>query len=257
MPFKLPQVHVRDAMQDPRLVPSLLGEFGGVLFFQLLAGSVSDSPLQAAFTFAAMSYSLKYVSGGHLNPALSLSAAASGHIDWTRGILYSVAQVLGAVTGAVLQVALVPGQHFGHSGPGCFAPVHGMPLLSLYAWEVMLTAFFILVMYSAIVAEPGHGDVGPLVGGLAIFAAMSTGGSFNGAPINPARVLAGSLVFNCYWRYAWVYLLAHLTAVALCALGAITTYGRGPFYGGAGPRPTEQLRESLLTTDDSALRTNV
>jgi aquaporin Z len=38
-------------------------------------------------------YAIKHVSGGHLNPAVSLAAAITGHIDWTRGLLYLLAQV--------------------------------------------------------------------------------------------------------------------------------------------------------------------
>lgn len=38
-------------------------------------------------------YAIKHVSGGHVNPVVSLATAASGHIDWTRGVLYIAMQV--------------------------------------------------------------------------------------------------------------------------------------------------------------------
>lgn len=39
-------------------------------------------------------FATKHISGGHLNPAVSLAGAASGHIDWTRGVTYAIAQVV-------------------------------------------------------------------------------------------------------------------------------------------------------------------
>lgn len=64
----------------------------GVALFQLLGGSGTD-PLQTAFTFSAIMYATKYLSGGHLNPAVSLAALLSGHIDYIRGFMYIGAQV--------------------------------------------------------------------------------------------------------------------------------------------------------------------
>lgn len=42
--------------------------------------------------------------------------------------------------------------------------------------------------------------------------ALHAGGPFTGfSPLNPALTFAGSLVFNCVWRYMWMYLLAQAT----------------------------------------------
>jgi hypothetical protein len=38
-------------------------------------------------------YSYRYISGGHLNPTVSLAAAMSGHMDWGRALFYAVAHV--------------------------------------------------------------------------------------------------------------------------------------------------------------------
>lgn len=44
-------------------------------------------------THTSNRYAVKYISGGHLNPAFSLAALMSGHIDWLRGVSYIVMQV--------------------------------------------------------------------------------------------------------------------------------------------------------------------
>ncbi len=43
------------AMRDRSLLQAVAAEFVGVMLFQLLAGTANDQPLQAAFTFAAIS----------------------------------------------------------------------------------------------------------------------------------------------------------------------------------------------------------
>lgn len=41
------------------------------------------------------------VSGGHLNPAVTLGTIISGHIPWRRGLLYMLAQFLGGIVGGL------------------------------------------------------------------------------------------------------------------------------------------------------------
>lgn len=36
-------------------------------------------------------------------------------------------------------------------------------------------------------------------------------------------------IFDCFWRYSWMYWLAQLTGAGLAALLAVFIYGRGPF----------------------------
>lgn len=61
-----------------------------------------------------------------------------------------------------------------------------------------------------------------------------TGGQYTGySSLNPARTLATSLIFGCYWRYAGVYLLAQLLGLTAASLLALAVYGRGPHYTGA------------------------
>jgi glycerol uptake facilitator-like aquaporin len=41
---------------------------------------------------------------------------------------------------------------------------------------------------------------------------LPAGGPFTGfSPLNPALTFAGSLVYDCVWRYMWMYLLAQAT----------------------------------------------
>lgn len=237
--------HFRSLRADPGILKALTAEFLGVALFQLLAGTVGDSPAESALTFAALLYGLKNLSGGHLNPAVSIAASASGHVELSRALLYVAAQILGGITGALVQVAVIPEAHLGKDFAACISPAADLNGTELFLWEFVLTLFFIIVTYSAIFVRPGSGIASPIAGGLALFAVLSTGGRLTGfSPVNPARNIAAAIVFKC-WSYLHVYVLAQLAAAAAAAAWVWTQHGKGYFFGGEGP--ISPLDEALLS----------
>lgn len=56
------------------------------------------------------------------------------------------------------------------------------------------------------------------------------GSQYTGTALNPARVLGTSIVFNCYWNNAWVYVLAELAGGVVAGLLAWPLYGTGPSW---------------------------
>ena len=49
-------------------------------------------------------YATCNVSGGHLNPAVSFAQCLTGHTSWSKGGVYTIAQVLGGIFGALVEV---------------------------------------------------------------------------------------------------------------------------------------------------------
>ena len=49
-------------------------------------------------------YATANVSGGHVNPAVTFANCLTGHMSWARGGLYMLAQLLGGIFGALLEV---------------------------------------------------------------------------------------------------------------------------------------------------------
>lgn len=91
-------------------------------------------------------------------------------------IFYFHLQFIGAIFGAMTLVGLVPDAEFGSkSSPGCFAPLKELHRQELFGWELLLTFFFIMVLYASIFVKPGHGDTSPLAAGLALYACAATG----------------------------------------------------------------------------------
>ena len=70
---------------------------------------------------------------------------------------------------------------FGHHNkgvpPGCFYAGAGINMWELLFWELILTFVLVYVIYAVAVAEPGHGNVGPLVMGITLWIASEAGES--------------------------------------------------------------------------------
>jgi hypothetical protein len=85
-----------------KLYAALAAEFLGMMLFALYGGEARDSA--AAYgnglALAVLVYATANVSGGHLNPAVTLATIISGHMRWRRGLLYMAAQFLGGIVGA-------------------------------------------------------------------------------------------------------------------------------------------------------------
>lgn len=61
-----------------------------------------------AATYAGLSYALRHISGGHINPSVTLAWLAARRMSIGRAIAYIIAQILGAIIGAALLLGLTP-----------------------------------------------------------------------------------------------------------------------------------------------------
>ena len=183
---------------------SLAVEFIGVMFFQIIGGSAAKE--MAAWVngiaLAVWVYTAANISGGHLNPAVSISTCICGFFPLLHTVIYVVLQIAGAVLGALATAFLVPGNSvgMGDGGPGCFDRTTISPDVTnaqIFWWECVMTFTLISCVYACGVAKPGHGSHTPLAVGLALFACAGSGGQYTGAALNPARFLGPGFVFRC------------------------------------------------------------
>ena len=70
-------------------------------FFSPLSVTACQQQLRARNCHTV--YATANVSGGHLNPAVTFATCLTGHMSWPRGGLYCVAQLLGAIFGALVE----------------------------------------------------------------------------------------------------------------------------------------------------------
>ncbi|XP_066308126.1 aquaporin TIP4-4 isoform X2 [Miscanthus floridulus] len=154
-----------------------------------------------------------HVSGGHINPAVTLGLAATGRITLFRSALYVAAQLLGSALACLLLAFLTDGAP---------VPVHalgaGVGALRGVLIEAVLTFSLLFTVYATVV-DPRRAvrGMGPLLVGLVVGANVLAGGPFSGASMNPARSFGPALVEGV-WADHWVYWVGPLIGGLLAGL---------------------------------------
>lgn len=100
-------------------------------------------------------YAFGHISGGHFNPAVTVGAAVSGRLPWTRVPLYIISQVIGGlIAGALIYIVANGKDGFeatGQMAANGFAEhsPDGYGLMSALIIEIVLTAVFVWVILGA------------------------------------------------------------------------------------------------------------
>lgn len=187
---------------------------GSVVANAMTAGGVTPLGIALAHGvgMAILISSLMSISGGHLNPAVSLGVFVAGRIDGRTLGRYVLAQLVGGIAGAALLKLLF-------ASTAVRAVTAGAPQLSLnigFGQGIAIEAAFTFFLVSAVFGTAISSEA-PKIGGfgigLAIFVSALVVGGLTGAALNPARAFGPALV-------AWSF---HSQAV----------YWIGPLAGGA------------------------
>ncbi len=230
----------------PSLLTKFMSEFIGCMIFHFV-GSVSAMPLTNAAALAVLVYYTARMSGGHLNPALSLTFTILGYTNVIELIVYWFAQCAGAVAGAMFIAAAVPGLTPGSAvatSPysGCFVPAADLSDARVFAWEAICTFCFLLPVFSVVwytQEKSGYGNTGPLIVGISLYAAASAAAPWTGAALNPARAIASQVVFRCPDpRKTAFYVVGEFLAAMLVPIAVAPWYGVA-FEGGQAYRTTK------------------
>jgi aquaporin Z len=157
------------------------------------------------------------ISGGHLNPAVTIAFAAMRRVAPATALAYVVAQLAGAVLGAATLKALVPGSTGSAVMYGTPAVSGTLSLATAVGVEALLTFFLMSAVYGSIVAHEKPPVAGYAVGITLLFAIMA-GGAFTGGALNPARAFGPALISG-HWVAHVVYWIGPITgALAAAAL---------------------------------------
>lgn len=228
-------------MDENKMWQKLAAEFLGTAFLVFVGvGSVpamiavngEDAPFSGSelgfisLSFATIVvvtvYVFGYISGNHINPAVTLGLAVTGKFPWSQVPAYLIAQVLGAIAGS-FAIAAVLGQRAIDSGLGVasFNPeVTSIPM-ALFA-EFIGTFILVFAVFGVIYRKAAPGWAGLAIG-LVVFAAIIPVAPATGASINPARTTGPMIVQTILggevaWEQYWVYIVAELLGGIVAAL---------------------------------------
>jgi aquaporin Z len=181
------------------------------------AGQVGIA-LAFGFAIVALAYGLGPISGGHVNPAVSLAVFIAGRMSLRDMLSYWVAQFAGALAGAAI-LAWIAGSttHLGQNGWG---PDYlgGYGLTSAAVFEVVMTALFVIVILGA-TGPSGTPGFGGLAIGLTLAAIHLVGIQVTGVSVNPARSFGPAvLVGGEALSKLWLFLVAPTAGAVIGAL---------------------------------------
>lgn len=186
---------------------------GAVIATQNLGdgGNLVAVGLAHGLAIALMAGALGAISGGHFNPAVTISMLATGNIKLARAAVYIVAQLLGGVAGAGVLTLIFPALgELGRNNAGVNLGVPGLgPDVTQFGGvllEAIMTFFLVLVIFGTAVDPRGPKAIAPLLIGLTITMDIIFGGRITGAAMNPARAFGPEVVqqdFTNFWIY-WI-----------------------------------------------------
>ena len=175
---------------------------GAAVIAGMGTGPTAIDILGIAFAFGlsivAMAYGIGHVSGCHLNPAVSFGVLVAGRMTMSDFVSYVIAQVLGAIAGAVVLYIILSGKSEGWTGglgqngwgPGYLGQYN---LLSAFIFEVVAT-FLFLVCILGVTQKGGLTQFAGLAIGLTLVAIHIVGINVTGVSVNPARSLGPAIV---------------------------------------------------------------
>jgi len=172
------------------------------------------------------------VSGGHFNPAVTLAAAAIKRIRPVDALIYMLAQLSGAVLGALLAKGLLVDEgRASHYGAVHVSGLLGSNFRGSIV-EAVGTFCLVLVILAAVYSKKSIKDWAPLAIGTTLGFIVMVGGPLTGGSFNPARWFGPALVGN-EWGGVWPYLVGPIVGSLLAAVVFRFVLEAG------GPAPTE------------------
>lgn len=157
------------------------------------------------------------VSGGHINPAVSVALWLTQKIDGRTLGQYVGAQLLGGVVGALLVKGLLPTMAARVTSLGAPQLTGTLGLFEGIGIEAILTFFLVSAVFGTAVSSQAP-KVGGFGIGLAILVCALAGGPLTGAAMNPARAFGPALV-AWEWHGQAVYWIGPLLGAT--AAGAL------------------------------------
>ncbi|XP_065053907.1 aquaporin AQPAe.a-like [Rhopilema esculentum] len=195
---------------------SILAEFLGTALYTCLVLGVSLSSdeskiddqlriaLSVGLTVACVSHMFAPSSGGHINPAISLSCVIARRISILQTIGYLIVQCGGAITGAAIIFALTPSGR--RDDLGVLSLRNSTTYWQGFAMEGILGFFVSFVYLSAFDVNREDKSFGPgLAYGFATAAGHLLAVPYTSCGINPARALAPAIIKSHWPSYHWIY----------------------------------------------------
>jgi len=167
----------------------------------------------------AVVYATSYISGSHINPAITISYWATGRMYAGTAAYYIMSQMLGAVMAAYFLSLLFP-DAVSTIFLGTCTLGEGVGSWKAASIECLATFLFVFTIFATAVDKRTSRLLAGVAIGLVYLFGVSISTTFSGGALNPARVF-GPAVVSGHFDYHYVWWLGPLIG----ALAAGFLYG--------------------------------
>ncbi len=174
---------------------------------------IAGTALAFGFGIAGAIYAVGHISGGHLNPAVSVALTVIGRFKPNDLPAYIVAQLVGATLAALALKGIFTGADLlGNNGVA-----EGVSNGSALLFEGLATAVFLFVIVAVATDKRATPGIAALAIGLTLIAIHLVGIPLTGTSVNPARTFGPALIAG-EWGGFWIFLIGPFVGGALGAL---------------------------------------
>ena len=155
------------------------------------------------FVVVAVAYSLGYVSGAHINPAVTISMVVTRRIKAGVGAMYIVSQVAGATFAGYLLKVLFP-EALTSVFLGTCVLGSNVSVAQAIVMEAVITFLLVFVVYATVVDKRSTPALAGLAIGFVVLFGVMVGGAISGGSMNPARVFGPAMASGHFANhYVW------------------------------------------------------
>ena len=193
---------------------------GAAVFAGAAQPFASIGTLGVAFAFGisviAMVYSIGSISGGHINPAITLGIFLSGRMSGKDATMYILFQTIGAIIASSILwfLAKDSGSTTTLTGANGFAEGR---MAAAFVAETVFTFIFVLVVLG-VTAKNGHNKFAGVAIGFALVMIHIVCIPITGTSVNPARSVGPALFEGAHAiSQLWLFIVAPFLGAAIAA----------------------------------------
>ncbi len=194
-----------------------IAEFIGTFFLVLTIGCTVIpgaagviAPLAIGAALMVMVYATGHLSGGHLNPAVTLAVFIRGRCSAKDVVPYWIAQVAAGVVAARVVVFLLGKE-------GTPMEIHNVPAAFLAEFLFTFALAFVVLNSATAKSNAGQSFYGLAIG-MTVMAGAFAVGSISGGAFNPAVAAALAVMKLLHAADIWIHVAADLMGALLAAL---------------------------------------
>ncbi len=155
------------------------------------------------FVVVAIVYSLGYISGAHINPAVTISMIATRRIEAGTGLMYIIAQIAGATFAGYLLRLLFP-EALSSVFLGTCVLGSNVTVIQAIIMEAVISFLLVFVVYATVVDKRATPALSGLAIGFVVLFGVMVGGAISGGSMNPARVFGPAMASGHFGNhYVW------------------------------------------------------